>query len=1203
MTQKSSIACFALVTTFCFLIPLFGCGGGALSESPAPTTPPPPAATISSVSVSCSLATVPVSQTSQCSATVQGTGAFSSSVTWSVNSVQGGNATVGSVSASGMYTAPAAVPTPFTVTIAATSTADTTKSASASVIVAGTIASVTQTIVAATGGTITLPDGSSVTIAPTLLGSDQPVTLTEFSVPPNYPANGLITGIGPALYLTFSQPLQLSAATRGTVQNQRSGHQSSNTAGLAGISFNVNFSLNFPSVNSTEAAFASFRSSLGQFLYQGVQGTMNAASKVGTAVVSAACLSALNDALNSRNAALATVGLYFADLAARPANSPTQSMLAWDPKSKQFLSVSQPCDSIPQNANTKILVVVHGMLSSVEGSFNDMLSQSTFLAQAGYGAVFGIDYDWWNGIAQSGQYVASQLSQIAVCAKGDPIDIMAHSEGVPVSMSALAEPSLNSTAFQHLIAVAGPILGTPVANVAGNDLGTGREELLTVLGNFPASEMVFPPASVGGLTGLLNAQFMTDLETNGVGSNALTKIQNSWQSSPLSNLPVVLAVGTNPDPTISGFAIPLGECLKSCFEVFANEPFDGIVGLDSSFAAGLHSTLYRLPSFPLFHTGLVGNTAVLVDVGIQLNKLSSNSLPSLTISTTSTSASCAANHFCSGPPGSVFSFAGAGFAADSQMYIYVQDPTGTQDPPIPVVVDQGGLVNWTDPIPCSKNAGVYGIWLYDNRHLWASNSVIEAITRDSCLSPNPVPVINSLSQSSFTVGSGPQTLAINGTGFLATSTATFNGAPHTPTSASSAQLTISLTASDLATAGSFPIVVTNPPPGGGSSNAMNLVITSAGSASGSTGIIVGTVNGQTVDKAYVPVLNTNAVAVVNADAGPSDTPLLTTVMMPAGYIPSATTASQNTGQVVVVSYNSADVQIIDAVHDTLVTTYHSPVTQFVTFSGGSCIICGVLVDPASNQAILDTSQGILLMDLGTGVFSGYIPAAPAENFAFNPNTRTALLPTYNTTAGVGLQSLTLPNNAIAAYSQLVGSAPDSAAVDFQTNIVVVPDEFTGDQHLINLNAAVTTGTSFDAPQTVLPLGFTGVTSCTAEWTMVSIESTSHLLFAGTEFSNCAAVEQLPLAPVTGAPPLPTVFLWGVVPNLPDGTAFYNGADPHGIAVFTSVVSGKPTGFLIDGSGPWVARVDLQAMKSAPILLGGLQGQINLAPYVTFLKIQ
>jgi hypothetical protein len=69
-------------------------------------------------------------------------------------------------------------------------------------------------------------------------------------------------------------------------------------------------------------------------------------------------------------------------------------------------------------------------------------------------------------------------------------------------------------------------------------------------------------------------------------------------------------------------------------------------------------------------------------------------------------------------------------------------------------------------------------------------------------------------------------LTINGTGFIATSTVTYNAVAHAATFVSSTQLTIMLSASDQATAGSYSIVVTNPAPGGGTSNALGFTITS-----------------------------------------------------------------------------------------------------------------------------------------------------------------------------------------------------------------------------------------------------------------------------------------------------------------------------------------------------------------------------------------
>jgi len=61
------------------------------------------------------------------------TGTTNTAVEWEVNSVVGGTATTGTISASGVYTAPAQVPSPAKVTVTVLSQADATKSASAAV--------------------------------------------------------------------------------------------------------------------------------------------------------------------------------------------------------------------------------------------------------------------------------------------------------------------------------------------------------------------------------------------------------------------------------------------------------------------------------------------------------------------------------------------------------------------------------------------------------------------------------------------------------------------------------------------------------------------------------------------------------------------------------------------------------------------------------------------------------------------------------------------------------------------------------------------------------------------------------------------------------------------------------------------------------------------------------------------------------------
>jgi len=86
-----------------------------------------------SISVSPTSASVRVKQSRQFTATVQNTS--NTSVIWKVNGITGGNSTVGTISASGLYRAPNSVPNPSVVTVSATAAADQTKTASAAVTV------------------------------------------------------------------------------------------------------------------------------------------------------------------------------------------------------------------------------------------------------------------------------------------------------------------------------------------------------------------------------------------------------------------------------------------------------------------------------------------------------------------------------------------------------------------------------------------------------------------------------------------------------------------------------------------------------------------------------------------------------------------------------------------------------------------------------------------------------------------------------------------------------------------------------------------------------------------------------------------------------------------------------------------------------------------------------------------------------------
>jgi hypothetical protein len=102
---------------------------GSMSNTLLVTITATPAAPVS-ISISPSSASVRVRRTRQFTANVQGTS--NKAVSWKVNGVTGGNASVGTIS-QGFYVAPASVPSGGKVTVSATSAADPTKTASAAV--------------------------------------------------------------------------------------------------------------------------------------------------------------------------------------------------------------------------------------------------------------------------------------------------------------------------------------------------------------------------------------------------------------------------------------------------------------------------------------------------------------------------------------------------------------------------------------------------------------------------------------------------------------------------------------------------------------------------------------------------------------------------------------------------------------------------------------------------------------------------------------------------------------------------------------------------------------------------------------------------------------------------------------------------------------------------------------------------------------
>lgn len=76
--------------------------------------------------------------------------------------------------------------------------------------------------------------------------------------------------------------------------------------------------------------------------------------------------------------------------------------------------------------------------------------------------------------------------------------------------------------------------------------------------------------------------------------------------------------------------------------------------------------------------------------------------------------------------------------------------------------------------------------------------------------PGTLPTISQLAPNSMSHGGAGFVLTVNGSNFSSTAVINFNGAAQTTTFVSANQLMATIPASDVATAGTIPVTVTNP---------------------------------------------------------------------------------------------------------------------------------------------------------------------------------------------------------------------------------------------------------------------------------------------------------------------------------------------------------------------------------------------------------
>jgi hypothetical protein len=211
---------------------------------------------------------VPIGSTRQFAAKV--TGSVNKAVTWSVNNIAGGNPTVGTINTTGLYTAPAAPPAGWTVTVKATSVASPAAAASAAVTVRNQIpyvTSVTPSSLAPGAFTLTV-NGSRFVNGAQVLWNGVPLA-TNFISTTRLTATGNATQLG-LVNITVANPGPGAVSTALTV----------NVLSTLAVSLTPN-SVNLPT-GGTQQFQALVTSSANQMVTWKVNGTTGGNPTYGT---------------------------------------------------------------------------------------------------------------------------------------------------------------------------------------------------------------------------------------------------------------------------------------------------------------------------------------------------------------------------------------------------------------------------------------------------------------------------------------------------------------------------------------------------------------------------------------------------------------------------------------------------------------------------------------------------------------------------------------------------------------------------------------------------------------------------------------------------------------------------------------------------------------------------------------------------------
>ncbi len=287
--------------------------------------------------------------------------------------------------------------------------------------------------------------------------------------------------------------------------------------------------------------------------------------------------------------------------------------------------------------------------------------------------------------------------------------------------------------------------------------------------------------------------------------------------------------------------------------------------------------------------------------------------------------------------------------------------------------------------------------------------------------------------------------------------------------------------------------------------------------------------------------------------------------------------------------NTNDVYVLDGT--ALLTTLTAGGTGEQTFSGGTCVSCGVATDAGTGLAWL--AEGT---SLGSGQLQSLEPVAPtfgapldlfgkltSENISIDP-VRHLILSAVETGDFQIVNTLTG-----AVFDSAVNYALElnATAEDCSTGIAVAPGEFSASMVIVDLSQAVYTpgapGT-WSAPAATQDFSPDFLSFTAAGLSGVAVAPGSHLAGVTDEFGGAAfGVVQLPAVSGSGTPSA-VDFVAASMPDNPLGP-WNMGLDPHTITAYTSPSTGKALLAISNVERTFLALVDMQALLAAPRTAG------------------